>query len=349
VKSFDWQRVWRGAGIQFLGLFAIASLVRGAQPKVGASTDAFVAFYDGDRTRILIATVIFGFALLNLMWFGAAIASALRDAGKAGWGNAATAASTAFAGVWFVIITIGATLAYSIAGSGNNLLTSGLNDLTWALLVLSSFPIAMVIMSGSFGLWRAGILSSRGFALGVTAMVLPAPAGHDVGGRRILGPRRCVLAVRRTDRRGALDPRHQPRPAPPEAGRRKGDRPGGGSGALTTPRTSCRRPPGRRQSTSDRFGDQWERSFMSWPAVQIRGDRRAARTCSASASKPRSGTPTPTETWTRVGHRCPPTAGSDRTRSDTRHGPDLHSSRSEAVLWWCLLVAPTGFEPALPP
>jgi hypothetical protein len=172
VKSFDWQRVCRGAGIQFLGLFAIASLVRGAQPKVGASTDAFVAFYDGDRTRILIATVIFGFALLNLMWFGAAIASALRDAGKAGWGNAATAASTAFAGVWFVIITIGATLAYSIAGSGNNLLTSGLNDLTWALLVLSSFPIAMVIMSGSFGLWRAGILSSRGFALGVTAMVL---------------------------------------------------------------------------------------------------------------------------------------------------------------------------------
>jgi hypothetical protein len=247
VKSFDWQRVWRGAGIQFLGLFAIASLVRGAQPKVGASTDAFVAFYDGDRTRILIATVIFGFALLNLMWFGAAIASALRDAGKAGWGNAATAASTAFAGVWFVIITIGATLAYSIAGSGNTMLTSGLNDLTWALLVLSSFPIAMVIMSGSFGLWRAGILSSRGFALGVTAMVLPAPAGHDVGGRRILGPRRCVLAVRRTDRRGALDPRHQPRPAPPEAGRRKGDRPGGGSGALTTPRTSCRRPPGRRQ------------------------------------------------------------------------------------------------------
>jgi hypothetical protein len=172
MKSFDWQRLWRGAGIQFLGLFAIASLVRGAQPNVGASTAALVAFYDGDRTRILIATVIFGFALLNLMWFGAAIASTLRDAGKAGWGNAATAASTAFASVWFVIITIGATLAYSITGSGNSLLTSGLNDLTWALLVLSSFPIAMVIMSGSFGLWRAGILSSRGFALGVTAMAL---------------------------------------------------------------------------------------------------------------------------------------------------------------------------------
>src|SRR5262245_62524190 len=172
MKPVDWQRVWRGAGIQFLGLFVIASLVRGELPKVGASTDALLAFYDGDRTRILIATVIFGFAILNLMWFGAAIASALRDAGKGGWGNAATAASTAFAGVWFVIITIGAALAYSIAGSGTNMLTSGFNDLTWVLIVLSAFPTAMVIMSGSFGLWRAGILSNRGFALGVTAMVL---------------------------------------------------------------------------------------------------------------------------------------------------------------------------------
>jgi hypothetical protein len=106
------------------------------------------------------------------MWFGAALASALRDAGKAGWGAAATASSTAFAGVWFVVITIGAALAYSIAGLGNDTLTSGLNDLIWVLLVLSAFPTAMLIMSGSFGLWRAGLLSNRGFGLGVTAMVL---------------------------------------------------------------------------------------------------------------------------------------------------------------------------------
>jgi hypothetical protein len=172
MKPIDWQRVWRGAGIQFLVLFVIAAVVRGTQPTIGASADSLVSFYDGDRVRILIATVIFGFAFLNLMWFGAAIASALRDAGKAGWGAAATASSTAFAGVWFVVITISAALAYSISGSGNAAFTSGLNDLSWVLLVLSAFPTAMLIMSGSFGLWRAGILSNRGFALGVTAMVL---------------------------------------------------------------------------------------------------------------------------------------------------------------------------------
>jgi hypothetical protein len=172
MKPVDWQRVWRGAGIQFVVLFVLAAIVRGAQPEIGAPADTLVSFYDGDSTRILISTVIFAFAFLNLMWFGAAIASALRDAGKAGWGAAATASSTAFAGVWFLVLTINAALTYSIAGYGNAALTSGLNDLVWVLLVLSAFPTAMLIMSGSFGLWRAGILSNRGFALGVTAMVL---------------------------------------------------------------------------------------------------------------------------------------------------------------------------------
>jgi hypothetical protein len=172
MKPTDWQRVWRGAGIQFVLLFVLASIVRGPLPEIGASAESLATFYDGDRTRILIATVIFGFAFLNLMWFGAAIASALRDAGKGGWGAAATASSTAFAGVWFVVLTINAALAYTIAGSGNTAFTAGLNDLVWVLLVLSAFPTAMLIMSGSFGLWRAGLLSNRGFALGVTAMVL---------------------------------------------------------------------------------------------------------------------------------------------------------------------------------
>jgi hypothetical protein len=172
MKPVDWQRVWRGAGIQFLVFFVIAGFFRGMQPKIGASADSLVSYYDGDSTRILIAVVILGFAFLNLMWFGAAIASALRDAGKAGWGAAATASSTAFAGIWFVIITINAALAYSIAGYGDTTLTSALNDLNWVLVVLTAFPVGMLIMSGSFGLWRAGILSNRGFALGVTAMVL---------------------------------------------------------------------------------------------------------------------------------------------------------------------------------
>jgi hypothetical protein len=142
------------------------------QPKVGAATDELVSYYDGDSTRILIATVIVGFGILNLTWFAAALASVLRDAGKGGWGNAAIAASAAVAAVYFVLITLRAGLAYSIAGLGSSEVTSGLHDLTWVLTSIFWFPTAMLIMAGSFGLWRAGIFSNTAFGAGVTAMVL---------------------------------------------------------------------------------------------------------------------------------------------------------------------------------
>jgi hypothetical protein len=167
-----WDRLWRSAGIQFVIFFIIAYFVYGDQPKVGSSPDTLVSFYDGNRVRILIATFIFGMAVLNLLWFAAAIRSALRDAGQDGWGAAVTASSAALGGMLFVLMTVGATLAYKIAGSGNPTLTSGLNELVWVCIVMTSFPRAMLIMAGSFGLWRAGMISNALFAAGVAAVVL---------------------------------------------------------------------------------------------------------------------------------------------------------------------------------
>jgi len=40
------------------------------------------AFYGGDRTRILTAAVVSGMAVLNLLWFAAALRTTLADAGK---------------------------------------------------------------------------------------------------------------------------------------------------------------------------------------------------------------------------------------------------------------------------
>jgi hypothetical protein len=167
-----WERLWRSAGVQSVGLFVVAYFVYGNQPHVGASTEALVAFYQGDRTRILIATVLGGFAVLNLMWFAAALKSTLADAAQDGWGTAATASSAALAGLLMLLITVSAGLAYSIAGSADPTLVRGLNDLAWAGVVLSSFPRAMLTMSAAFGLWRAGQISNGLFAVGVGAVVL---------------------------------------------------------------------------------------------------------------------------------------------------------------------------------
>ena len=147
-----WERLWRTSGIQFVGLFIIASVIYGSQPQVGASADALVAFYNGDRTRILIAAFFSGLNLLNLLWFTAAVRTTLADAGQDGWGAAATAASAAFGALFLLLITVAAALAYSIAGSGNPMLTSGLNDFTWALRRVDVVPAR----DADHGLGRSG-------------------------------------------------------------------------------------------------------------------------------------------------------------------------------------------------
>ncbi len=172
-----WERLWRTGGIQFVVFFIITSLIYGYQPGVGASTDALVAFYGGNRTRILIAAALSGLNLLNLLWFAAALRTTLADAGKDGWGAAATVSSAVFGGLSLLVVSISAALAYSITGSGNQTLTSALNDFSWALIVLTSFPRAMLIMSGAFGLWRAGQISNTVFGAGVAAVVLGVLGG----------------------------------------------------------------------------------------------------------------------------------------------------------------------------
>jgi len=172
-----WERLWRGSGNNFVIFAIVALVIYGSQPPVGASADALSAFYASHRTRILIAAVLSGLAVLNLLWFAAALRTTLADAGEDGWGAAATAASALVGTLFLLLIAVTAGLAYSIAGSGNQSLTPGLNDFTWALVVLTSFPRAMLIMSGSFGLWRAGLISNRLFGAGVAVVVLGVLGG----------------------------------------------------------------------------------------------------------------------------------------------------------------------------
>jgi hypothetical protein len=167
-----WERLWRMSGINFAVFFIIAYVIYPYQPQVGAPADTLVAFYDGDRARVLIAAVISGIAVLNLMWFVAALRATLADAGQDSWGAAATAASSMLGAMLLLLIAVCATMAYSIAGSGNRELTSGLNDFAWGCVVLSSFPRAMLIMASAFGLWRTGLISNALFGAGVAAIVL---------------------------------------------------------------------------------------------------------------------------------------------------------------------------------
>jgi hypothetical protein len=152
-----WEHMWRTAGVQAVGLFVTAYLVNFYQPQAAA----FLA----------------GLAMLNLMWFAAAITTTLADAGQDGWGAAATASSAAFGALFLLLVAGDAALAHSIVGLGDQTLTSGLNDFLSAGVVLTSFPRAMLIMAGTFGLWRAGLISNAQFAAGIAAVILVLAGG----------------------------------------------------------------------------------------------------------------------------------------------------------------------------
>ncbi len=173
----NWERNWLGGGVLFLVLLIIAQVFYGSQPKLGASPAELVSFFHGDRTRILIATVIFCFAFLELIWFGAALSSVLRDADLGGWAGAAIASSAALGALLFLRMTIRAALAFSIVGSGTLAVAPALSDFAFVLTVLMAFPTAMFVMAGAFGLWRAEIISQRFFTVSVAAVIITLLGG----------------------------------------------------------------------------------------------------------------------------------------------------------------------------
>jgi succinate dehydrogenase/fumarate reductase cytochrome b subunit len=86
-----WERLWRSSGIIFGIFFVVSYAFYGLQPKIGASADTLISFYEGNSMRVLMATMLFGWGVLFLLWFAAAIRSVLDDAGQGGWGAAAPA------------------------------------------------------------------------------------------------------------------------------------------------------------------------------------------------------------------------------------------------------------------
>jgi hypothetical protein len=154
MTSVTWERWARASGIGFVVLFVAAYIVFGDQPAAGAPADEVVAFYDGDRSRILTASFLLGLAILFLIWFAGAVANALREAGEGRLAATTVASAATLAGFLFVITAIGSGLAYTIAGAGDAGVIQALSDLLQAFNVISAFPAAGLIAAATVGLWQ---------------------------------------------------------------------------------------------------------------------------------------------------------------------------------------------------
>jgi len=210
--SAFWERLWRSSGMQFVVFFIITYVIYGYQPGVGASTDAMTAFYTGNRTRILIAAVFSGLNILNLMWFAAALRTTLADADQDGWGAAAIASSAAFAGLCFLLKSVSAALAYSIARSANNTFISSLNDFSWSLAVLTSFPRAMLCHGSGIRAVAGKADLDRGLCGGGRSRRPHLTGRHDLDEKWILGAGWKLFAIRLAHHRSPVGRDRKPRP-----------------------------------------------------------------------------------------------------------------------------------------
>ena len=155
----NWERWARATGIGFVVLTVSAFIVGGEAPTVTDSTEDLISYY-GDRGQVLVSSLLFGIALLFLLWFAAAIGNLLRESGEGRLGATVVAAATAFVTLQLALTGVGDSLAYSIAGQGDAGVVKALFDLQWVLDLFAALPAAGFILAASIGLMRARAVPS---------------------------------------------------------------------------------------------------------------------------------------------------------------------------------------------
>lgn len=172
MTNVNWERWARVSGIGFVVLFIVAFLTYGTPPKVNGSTGDIVGFFDGHRGRVLASMILFGIAFLLLLWFVGAVANTLREAGEGRVAATTIGLGATFVGIQAISGSIAAGLAYNIAISGGNGIVRAMNTLISTTQVISSYPLAGLILVVSAALWRTKTVPEWYSWLGTASAVL---------------------------------------------------------------------------------------------------------------------------------------------------------------------------------
>jgi hypothetical protein len=172
MTNVNWERWARASGIGFVVLFVVAFLIYGEPPKVNASGTDIVSFFDGDRGRVLTGLIVFGVAFTLLVWFIGTMANTLREAGEGRVAATTIGMGAVFVGVQAVSGALAGGLALNIAAIGDEGVVRSINTLLSSTEVISSYPLAGLILVSSAGLKRAGILTDWASWIGTPAAVL---------------------------------------------------------------------------------------------------------------------------------------------------------------------------------
>ena len=117
-----WDKLAAAGGIVGVALFIVAGILYGSPPGVDEDTQSVADFFADSRSQVLTAIFLQGLGVLAILWFVAALVTAMREAGE-------TRLATAAFGSFLLAFSIGgvaaitrASLAYSIADEGSDLI-----------------------------------------------------------------------------------------------------------------------------------------------------------------------------------------------------------------------------------
>jgi hypothetical protein len=116
-----WDKLAAAGGIVGVALFIVAGILYGSPPGVGEDTQSVADFFADNRSQVLTAIFLQGLGVLAILWFVAALVTAMRDAGESRLAAAAFGSFLLALSVGSVAAITRATLAYSVADEGSDL------------------------------------------------------------------------------------------------------------------------------------------------------------------------------------------------------------------------------------
>jgi len=141
-----WDKLAAAGGIVGVAFFIVAAIVYGSPPMVDDSAQSVTDFFADRRDRVLWSVFLQGLGVLAFLWFVAALVTRMRDAGESRLAAAAFGSFLLVFSVGSVAALTRASLAYSIADEGSDLVLP-LYHLTVVFDVMGGLLIA--------GLWAA--------------------------------------------------------------------------------------------------------------------------------------------------------------------------------------------------
>lgn len=116
-----WDKLAAAGGIIGVALFIVAGILYGSPPGVDEDAQSVTDFFADNRSQVLTAVFLQGLGVLAILWFVAALVTAMRDAGESRLAAAAFGSFLLAFSIGGVAAISRATLAYSIADEGSDL------------------------------------------------------------------------------------------------------------------------------------------------------------------------------------------------------------------------------------